>query len=64
MARESTLRAASFTLGQLIGAHQLDRAEVAAALLAAAGRIGLTEDQAVRVVTTGLSDGIRCPWAR
>ena len=55
--RNETLNRAAFALGQLVAGGELERAEVEAALLAAALRIGLDEREAAATLRSGLDAG-------
>lgn len=71
LAREGTrnhaLNGAAFNLGQLVAGGQLDAHDVASQLLTVAGRIGLTEAEAVATIRSGMASGMtrpRTPEAR
>src|SRR5262249_48947288 len=59
--RNNQLNRSAFVLGQLVGAGALSRAEVEAALLAAAGAAGLGEAEASATVRSGLESGLLQP---
>lgn len=59
--RNNRLNAAAFSLGQLIGSHQLDRHDVERELLASAGRAGLGDGESLRTVQSGIDAGILIP---
>jgi hypothetical protein len=62
--RNHRLNAASFNLGQLIGADLLELDAVAGALLVAALASGLGETEARRTIESGIAAGQRCPRRR
>lgn len=59
--RNNRLNSAAFSLGQLIGAGQLDRADVERALLESARRIGLGEGESIATIRSGIDAGILKP---
>jgi len=59
--RNNALNTASYSLGQLVAAGDLDREVVTAALLRAAAAVGLPEGEAGRTVTSGLTAGAQNP---
>jgi len=59
--RNSTLNTAAFALGTLVGAGSIDRADVEQALLDAALKCGLPDEEAERTITSGLDAGEREP---
>ncbi|MGI8939934.1 MAG: bifunctional DNA primase/polymerase [Iamia sp.] len=59
--RNDELVRASFRLGQLVAGGELDARGVAGALLTVALRIGLTEQEAVPTIRSGLAGGTRTP---
>jgi P4 family phage/plasmid primase-like protien len=59
--RNNRLNAAAFSLGQLIGPGQLDRAEVERALLESAGRAGLGQQESIATIRSGISAGMLKP---
>ncbi len=62
--RNDRLNSASFSLGQLVAAGQLDLHEVAGALLEAAVAAGLSETEAQRTIESGMAAGLRHPRGR
>ena len=66
--RNDQLNKSAFSLGTLVGAGELTKAEVTAELLAAAEAIGLVADdgrsQAERTIASGLAAGIAQPRSR
>lgn len=59
--RNDTLVRAAFSVGQLVGAGQLDPGHVASRLLGAALACGLNDREARRTITSGLEAGITHP---
>lgn len=59
--RNNRLNAAAYSLGQLIGAHHLDRGEAVRALLASANRAGLGDGESQRTIQSGIDAGILTP---
>jgi hypothetical protein len=59
--RNSTLNNAAFSLGTLVGAGALDRADVEQALLDAALECDLPDEEAERTIASGLDAGEREP---
>jgi hypothetical protein len=59
--RNHTLNVAAYSLGQLVAAGALDPYEVADALLKAASRCGLGEQEARRTIASGLRSGLARP---
>lgn len=61
--RNTTLNKAAYNLGQLVGATwaNLSESRVEGALLAAARQCGLSEEEALRTIHSGLTAGIRQP---
>ena len=66
--RNDTLNRSAYSLGQLVGAGDLDEAEVTSALTAAAEAIGLVADdgmsQVERTIASGMTAGITHPRTR
>lgn len=60
-ARNHTLNAAAFSLGQLVAGKELDRSEVERDLLTVALHIGLSEREALATIRSGLDSGAREP---
>jgi hypothetical protein len=60
-ARNHTLNAAAFSLGQLIGAGMLDPGVAASALLGAGLSTGLDDAECRRTIASGLEAGIAQP---
>lgn len=60
-ARNHTLNASAFSLGQLVAAEALEGGEVALSLLEVARRIGLPDAESEPTITSGLTAGIRSP---
>lgn len=61
--RNTTLNAASFSLGQLVGGELLSHDEVEEVLSAAALACGLDEDEITRTVASGIQAGLQTPRA-
>lgn len=59
--RNDELVRASYRLGQLVAAGELDAAEVAGALLAVAERIGLCDAEASATIASGMRAGMQSP---
>jgi putative DNA primase/helicase len=59
--RNVTLNHAAFKLGQLVGGNQLTEAETRAALIEAAVRVGLGDNEAAKTITSGLEAGMKSP---
>ena len=59
--RNDQLNASAYALGQLVGSRALGAEEAGQALLLAAARAGLSEDEATATIRSGLSAGIRSP---
>ena len=59
--RNSQLNRAAYSLGQLVGAGLLDRADVESQLEATAGAIGLAEHETRATVKSGLDAGAKTP---
>jgi hypothetical protein len=59
--RNNRLNAAAFSLGQLVGAQALDRAEVERALLEAARRAGLGQGECLATIRSGIDAGVLQP---
>jgi len=59
--RNDQLNRSAHALGQLVGARMLSAAQAGDALFATAVRIGLSEDEAVATIQSGMAAGIRCP---
>jgi hypothetical protein len=59
--RNATLNNAAFSLGTLVGAGAIDRADVEQALLDAALECGLPDEEAERTIASGLDAGVREP---
>lgn len=59
--RNATLNTAAFSLGQLVGAGLLDRAEVESRLLSVATTTGLSEREALTTIGSGLTAGEKQP---
>jgi len=59
--RNDTLNRSSFSLGTLIGADLLDRAEVEQTLLEAAEKIGLSREEAEATIRSGIESGMKHP---
>jgi putative DNA primase/helicase len=59
--RNDTLNAAAFSLGQLVGARLLERAEVTSKLQAVAMATGLTERESLATIKSGLDAGEKQP---
>jgi len=62
--RNDALNRAAFSLGQLVAGGELEPAQVAGDLLAVAVRIGLTEHEAERTITSGMRRGLDLPRRR
>jgi P4 family phage/plasmid primase-like protien len=62
--RNNTLNAAAFSLGQLAGGGELDRATVEAELMDAALDAGLDEHEASIAIASGIGDGMLKPRSR
>ena len=60
-ARNDQLNKSAFALGQLIGAHQLDREDVETKLANMARRVGLTEREIQATIRSGIEAGMREP---
>lgn len=60
-ARNHTLNRAAFSLGQLVGAGELDERTVAEALYMAGTRAGLGEKEIIATVASGMSSGLAKP---
>lgn len=59
--RNDALNRAAHSLGQLVAAGKLDQRAVAAALLEAAQRLGLSEQEAVATILSGMRAGMSTP---
>lgn len=59
--RNKRLNTAAFSLGQLIGAGQLERVEVERTLLESARRVGLGEGESIATIRSGIDAGILKP---
>lgn len=59
--RNDELVRAAFRLGSLVAGGELDARDVAGSLLTVALRIGLTEDESVRTIHSGMSSGMSAP---
>lgn len=59
--RNHTLNASSFSLGTLVGAGRLHESTAKLSLLAAAAACGLSEQEAERTISSGLTAGTRNP---
>ena len=59
--RNDVLNTAAFSLGQIVGGGELDRARVEAALLEAASAAGLPDGEARATIASGLSKGVLSP---
>ena len=60
-ARNSTLNATAFKMGQYVGSRHLDEVEVRDKLIEAALRCGLTEMEAQKTIASGMAAGIAQP---
>ena len=61
--RNVTLNRAAFSLGQLVAAGLIPPIPVITSLIGAARHAGLTEEEAVRTVRSGMDAGARKPRA-
>ena len=59
--RNHTLNSASYSLGTLVGAGQLEESDVREALTAAALSIGLDEAETYQTITSGIRAGLKNP---
>ena len=60
--RNTTLNAAAFFCGKLVGAGVAREADVSEMLAAAARQSGLTSEEAARTIRSGVNAGKRRPW--
>lgn len=59
--RNATLNTAAFSLGQIVQAGYADRADIEAALTDAALEIGLTPEETVKTIASGMTSGMATP---
>ena len=59
--RNGTLNKSAFNLGQLVGSGALVRADAEAALMVAARKCGLPDQEAARTIKSGLESGLKDP---
>jgi hypothetical protein len=59
--RNHQLNTSAHSLGQLVASEDLDAREVAEALLAVGRQVGLSDDECVGTIRSGMSAGMRSP---